>query len=228
MKIINTKNIELKEIYGPAVAVDTVLFCIDQKKLKVLLIKINQGPYAGKWALPGGLVQLNETLDEAAKRVLFQKTNIGDIHLEQLYSFGDLTRDSRGRIVSVAYFALVPDSQTYSLKTMDYYDQISWKEIDLLPALAFDHKKIIEYALERLQSKLEYTNIVYSLLPKQFTLTQLQFVYEIITGQPVDKRNFRKKIIGLNLVKSTGKVQKYEAHRPAELYQFTQRKLIEI
>lgn len=226
MRIANKQASKLKVIYGPAVAVDAVLFAIKQKQLKVLLIKINNGSYKDKWAVPGGLVQLEETLDDAAKRVLFQKTNIGDIHLEQLYSFGELERDVRGRVVSVAYFALVSNSQNFKLKTTPYYSEIAWWPVRNLLPMAFDHKKIIEYAFKRLKAKIEYSNIAYSLLPKEFTLTELQKIYEIILGRKIDKRNFRKKILALGLVKKTGKKEKGEAHRPAQLYQFSKRELV--
>jgi len=225
MKIINTEATQLKEIYGPAVAVDAVLFSIINNQLKVLLIQIKKDPYKDNWALPGGLVQLNETLDQAAKRVLFKKTNLGNIHLEQLYSFGDLNRDIRGRIVSIAYFALINLPQTYQLKTSELYTDINWKSVDKLPSMAFDHKKIIEYALIRLKAKIEYSNIAYSLLPENFTLTKLQEVYEIISKNKLDKRNFRKKMIGLGLVEKTKETEKNLPHRPARLYRFSEREL---
>lgn len=228
MEIINTKHQKAKIIHGPAVAIDAVLFTIEQEQLKVLLIKINSGPYQDKWAIPGGLVQLEETLDEAAKRVLFQKTNIGDIHLEQLYSFGDLERDIRGRSVSIAYFALIDNPQNFKLKTTPYYSEIAWWPVRNLPPMAFDHRQIVDYALRRLRAKLEYSNIVYSLLAPEFTLTDLQRVYEIVLGKKVDKRNFRKRVAMLGLVKKTGKKEKGEAHRPAQLYRFTKRELIYI
>ncbi len=226
MKIINQKAQELKVIYGPAVAVDTVLLTVGKNKLRVLLIKIKNGLYQDKWALPGGLVSLTETLDEAAKRVLFQKTNIGDIHLEQLYSFGDLERDIRGRVISVAYFALINDLRKFKIKTTPFYSEISWYNVKNLPSMAFDHQKIINYALERLKSKIEYTNIAYSLLPKEFTLTELQSVYEVILGRKLDKRNFRKKMNSLALIEKTGEKQEGKSHRPAELYKFTKRGLV--
>lgn len=225
MKIINQRAKKLKVIYGPAVAVDAVLFTIDNNHLKVLLIRINSGPYKNKWVLPGGLVKLNETLDDAAKRVLFQKTNIGEIHLEQLYSFGELKRDIRGRVISVAYFALVSSPKNYKVKTTSYYSEITWQKIKKLPPMAFDHREIIKYALERLKAKIEYTNIVYSLLSKEFTLTELQKTYEIILGKKLDKRNFRKRVVSLGLVEKTGKKKKGEPHRPAMLYRFAERKL---
>ena len=226
MKIVNKEASKFKVIYGPAVAVDAVLFTIKEDQLNVLLIKISKGSYKDKWAVPGGLVQLDETLDAAAKRALFQKTNIGDIHLEQLYSFGDLKRDTRGRVISVAYFALIGNPRNYKLKTAPYYSEIAWWQVRKLPAMAFDHRQIVKYALERLKAKIEHTNIAYSLLPKGFTLTELQRTYEIILGRRIDKRNFRKKIIALGLVKKTGKKQKGKPHRPAQLYRFSKRELI--
>lgn len=228
MRIINKKDKDARVIYGPAVAVDAVLFAIEQEQLKALLIKINSGPYKDKWAVPGGLVKFEESLDDAAKRVLFQKTNIGDIHMEQLYTFGDPHRDIRGRSVSVAYFALAPNSHTFNLRTTPYYSEITWWPVKNLPTMAFDHQKIIDFAFRRLKSKLEYTNIAYSLLPKEFTLSELQQVYEVILGEKLDKRNFRKKIISLGLVKKTQRKQKGEAHRPAQLYQFSKRELMVI
>lgn len=224
MEIQNSKTTE-KVILGPAVAVDAVLFTVTQEQLKVLLIKLSTGPYSGHWALPGGLVQLEESLDEAAKRALFQKANIGDIHLEQLYTFGSLDRDIRGRVISVAYFSLVPNVRVYEVKTPPRYSEIAWCAVAKLPPMAFDHQQIISYAYQRLQSKLEYSNIVYSLLPKEFTLTQLQQVYEIILDRRVDKRNFRKKILSLGLIDETGHEVKGEPHRPAKLYQFLERKI---
>ncbi len=226
MRIVNQKASKLKVIYGPAVAVDAALLTIDQEQLKALLIKISKGFYKDKWALPGGLVKLNETLDNTAKRVLFQKTNIGNFHLEQLYSFGKLKRDIRGRVISVAYFALVNNSQDFKIKTTSYYSEISWWPVKNLPVMAFDHQKITKYALKRLKAKIEYTNIAYSLLPKEFALTELQKIHEIVLGWKIDKRNFRKKIVSLGLVEKTGKKQKGENHRPAELYRFTKRQLI--
>lgn len=222
-----TNNFKQKnQLNAPSVAVDAVLFTIEKGKLLVLLIKISEGIYKGIWALPGGSIGLEESLDGAAKRILFQKTNVNSVHLEQLYSFGDLQRDLRKRVVSVAYFALVNDSKKTRLKTTPYYSGVGWYPIENLPELAFDHKEMIELALQRLRSKLEYTNIAYSLLPENFTLTDLQQVYEVILDRKIDKRNFRKRMLTLGLVESVGKKQTGEAHRPARLYKFSERKLV--
>lgn len=210
----------------PKIAVDAVLFSVDKDQLKTLLIKLKDGPYKNRWCLPGGLVGINESLDEAAKRVLFQKANISGIYLEQLCSFGEPKRDIRSRSISVAYFALVDNLYRFKVKTTSYYSEISWWPVKNLPEMAFDHKKIIETAKQRLQTKIEYSNIAYSLLPKEFTLSQLQKVYEIILERKLDKRNFRKWISSLGVVEKLGKKLMGEAHRPAQLYKFSERKLI--
>jgi 8-oxo-dGTP diphosphatase len=212
-------------IAGPAVAVDVLLFAIREETLQTLLIKISVPPYDGKWALPGGLVRLTETLDQAVERVLKEKAGIKDVYLEQLYSFGDLDRDSRSRSISVAYFALI-DSDKFELKTSELYSDIGWHSIGKLPELAFDHKKIIEYGVERLRAKLEYTNIAYGLLPKEFTLSRLQQIYEIILGKTLDKRNFRKRIKQLDILEPTDKFSTGTAKRPAGLYRFKKRDLV--
>ncbi len=225
MKIkTNNSPHKLEIIIGPAVATDVLIFTIRDGKLNVLLIKIASGPYKNKWALPGGLVQIDETLDMAAKRVLREKAGIRGVYLEQLYAFSGLNRDVRGRVISVAYFALV-DSDKFNLKTMEkYYLDIDWHAVNSLPPLAFDHKEIIKYGHNRLKGKLEYTNIAYGLLPREFTLPEMQKVYEIILGQKLDKRNFRKKIKLLNIIEPTGKI-KHVRTRPAKLYRFKKRQL---
>lgn len=210
----------------PRIAVDAVLFSIDKKKLKVLLIKIKQGQYKDKWCLPGGQIEYRESLEDAVKRILFQKTNITGVYLEQLYTFGDPERDIRSRSVSVAYFALVNDPEIFKIQTTPYYSDIEWKDIAELPELAFDHKEIIKTAHERLKAKINYSNIVYSLLPTEFTLTQLQSVYEIILQEKLDKRNFRKKITAIGMVEKSNKRLVGQPFRPAQLFHFTQRKLI--
>lgn len=226
MKILNTKDESRQIITGPSVAVDSVLFVVEQDQLKVLLIKIKSGPYKEMWALPGGLVGLEETLDDAAQRVLFQKTNVKDIYLEQLCTFGDTNRDIRGRSVSVAYFALVNNLNSFKIKTTPFYSEIAWFPIKALPAMAFDHEEIINYAWKRLKAKVGYSNIVYSLLPEEFTLTEMQRVYEIILGEPIDKRNFRKRILSLGMVEVTGKRKEGDPHRPAKLFHFSKRELV--
>lgn len=214
----------------PKVAVDLIIFTVNDQKLQVALVKMKKKPFTGMWAFPGGLVRLGESLDDAARRELKEKTGLANVYLEQLYTFGDPKRDPYSHVVSVAYFALIP-SERVTLKTAEEkYSAIGWFPADLLPSLAYDHKKMAVYALLRLRWKLEYTNVVYSLLPRFFTLGTLQRVYEIILGKSFDKRNFRKKIIALGLVRRTRKIKSGGVHRPARIYEFTARKpkIIEI
>lgn len=208
-----------KSFEHPIPAVDVAIFTVDEEELKVLLIKMKKKPFKDCWAAPGGLVRTEESVDQAAKRSLYSKTGVKNVFLEQLYTFGRIDRDPFGRVVSVAYFALIP-SKGLSLKTTEEYGGVEWFRVNKLPKLAYDHKEIIEMAADRLRAKLEYTNIVCNLLPKEFTMTEMQKTYEIILGRKLDKRNFRKKIMSLNLIKKTNKKTIGEAHRPASLYKF--------
>jgi 8-oxo-dGTP diphosphatase len=201
--------------------VDAVLFSIAEGALKALLVKIKKGPFAGSWAFPGGLVQVGESLDDAARRELYEKTGVQDLYLEQLYTFGDAQRDPTAHTVAVAYFALVPDPGR-TLHSGDKYADIGWFPVRKLPQLAYDHNAIAAYALQRLQAKLGYTNIVYSLLPREFTLAEIQEIYEVIVNRKLDRRNFRRKILALGLLKPLPKTRR-GAHRPATLYTFTRR-----
>ena len=202
-------------------AVDAVLFALSEGTLKALLVKIKKGVFAGRWAFPGGLVQLGETLDDAARRELYEKTGVQDLYLEQLYTFGDARRDPTAHTVAVAYFALVPDPGQV-LRRGEKYADIGWFPVRALPPLAYDHNAIAAYALQRLQAKLSYTNIVYSLLPREFTLAEIQRIYEVILAQQLDRRNFRRKILALGLLKPLPKTRR-GAHRPATLYTFIRR-----
>ena len=204
------------------IATDIAIFTIKDQELNVLLIKMKKEYFRGLWAVPGGLVKPTESVDSSAKRNLFEKTKMKDVYLEQLYTFGSVDRDPYGKVVSVAHFALIPDSGI-KLKTSKDYDDIDWFSINRLPKLAYDHDEIIHFAVDRLRGKLTYTNIVYSLLPEEFTLSELQRIYEIILSKKLDKRNFRKKIISLKFVSKTDKKTFGKAHRPANLYRFTQR-----
>lgn len=204
------------------VAVDVAIFTIKDNALKVILIQMKKKPFTGMWAFPGGLIDSRESLDEAARRELKQKTGVNNVYLEQLYTFGDPKRDPYWRVVSAAYFSLI-SSDGVSIKTIEKYSDIRWFDINKLPKLAYDHRKIAKYALLRLRWKLEYTNIVYSLLPRYFTLSELERVYEIILGRALDRRNFHRKIKSLNIVKPTTKRQTGK-HRPAVLYEFVTRK----
>lgn len=212
MKKINQK------LEKPQIAVDAVVFAIINDDLKVLLIKRGVKPFKNKWALPGGRILKNESLEKAVVRELEEETGVKNVYLEQLYTFGEPHRDPRGRVISVAYFALI--NKIPQLKSATDAIAVNWFSVKKLPPLAFDHKKIISYALKRLRWKLEYTNIVHNLLPKLFTLSELQRIYEIILGKKIDKRNFRKKILSLNLIKPTHQLKKNVSYRPPQLWKF--------
>lgn len=208
------------------VTVDTVIFSIDNNELKVLLAKRPIEPFKNRWSLPGGFITKNETAAKAAKRVLRQKTGFGNGYLEQLFTFDGLRRDSRGRVISIAYFALTPSREIKLAKNSG--SLIALFSIKKLPVLAFDHKTIVQCAVRRLRAKLEYTNAAYSLLPYRFTFGQLQKTYEIILDRELDKRNFRKKFGLLGLIKPTGRSNASVSHRPAQLYQFVSRQPAEL
>ena len=210
-----------KEFWSGGLTVDAVIFTVDDGKLKVLLINRSQQPFKGNWTLPGGFLKKGEELPLAAARVLKDKTGVRDAYLEQLYTFDKKGRDPRGQIVTVVYFALAPGD-----KIQKFIDtkEANLFSVNRLPKLGFDHGKIIKYAAERLRYKLEYTNIVFSLLPQYFTLGQLQKVYEAILGIRLDKRNFLKKFLSLSLIKPTKKVFSSGRQRPARLYQFVSNK----
>lgn len=205
-------------------AVDAAIFSVKDGELCVLLIQMKKKPFTGKWALPGGLLEDDETAEAAARRILSMQTGVGKAHLEQLMTFDAPERDPFGRVISVAYLALVP-AEGVSLQTTDKYSDVRWWPVRQLPSLAYDHATIAATALGRLRSKLQYTNIVWSLLPEEFPLSRLQETYERILGRKLDKRNFRKRLLGLGLVRSTGRKERGGAHRPAELFRFVSRKL---
>ena len=201
-------------------AVVVVIFTVRQDGLSVLLIERAAEPCPGQWALPGGVLQPGESLDSAAIRKLADETGVSDVFLEQLYTF-DRLGDGWADIV-VTYFALVDFARTRLRAELSW--QPAWHPVRRLPPLAFENERIIAYAEERLRNKLEYTNVVYSLLPQRFTLTQMQHVYETILGEALDKRNFRRRVVGLGIVQETGAMVKQGAHRPAMLYEFVSRR----
>jgi len=200
------------------VAVDIVIFTIQERKLRVLLVKRGIPPFAGLFAIPGGFVLDNESLDEAALRELKEETGVADVYLEQLYSFGDSGRDPRGRVISVAYFALIAADHSQLAAGSDAADAQWWAVRDL-PDLAFDHRKILDYSLERLRNKLEYTTVGFQLLPKRFSLGDLQEVYEAVLDKKLDKRNFRRKLELLKILRPTREFR-HGGRRPARLYEF--------
>jgi len=207
----------------PALTVDCVVFGLDEDELKVALIQRAQKPFQGKWALPGGFVKMDETLDEAARRELEEETGLSKIFLEQLFTFSAVDRDPRERVVSVAYYALVNLADHQVNAASDAQDA-AWFGVHDVPSLAFDHAEILEMALERLRGKLSYQPIGFELLPKKFTLRQLQHLYELVLERALDKRNFRKKVLATGLLIETDEMEKDVAHRAARLYRFDERK----
>lgn len=216
----------------PLVTVDVLVFTVAKNKsqkqpndLKIALVKRAIPPFKGKWALPGGFVKENEPLEDAAKRELKEEAGVRNVYLEQLYTFGNPERDPRTRVITVAYFALVP-ADTISLSAATDVSEAQWFPIKNLPELAFDHKKIIQTGVERLRSKIGYSNIAYGLLPQKFRLSDLQKVYEAILGHKLDKRNFRRKMLSLGLLEETGQKDKSGPGRPALLYRFGTKEVV--
>ncbi len=204
----------------PALTVDCVVFGLDEQDiLKVMLIKRRLPPFKGEWALPGGFVRVDESLDAAARRELQEETGIEDVFLEQLYSFGAVDRDPRERVVTVAYYALV-NLGDHTIHAATDASEAGWFSLDNLPSLAFDHSSILEVAINRLKGKVRYEPIGFELLPQKFTLSQLQRLYETVLGQPLDKRNFRKKFLKMDLLIELNETQTGVSHRAARLYQF--------
>ncbi len=208
---------DLDRFERPALTVDVVLLGASQDALWTLLVRRAEPPFAGEWALPGGFVNLDEDLEEGARRELEEETGVSGVYLEQLYTFGRPDRDPRERVITVAYYALIP-TDTVEIRAASDAEGVSWFGMHELPELAFDHEEILAMAHRRLTDKLDYSTIAFQFMPKTFTLSELQHVYELILGQELDKRNFRKRILGLGLVKPTGKERKSGAHRPARLY----------
>ncbi|MCY1018608.1 NUDIX hydrolase [Pyxidicoccus sp. MSG2] len=207
----------------PALTVDCVVFGQDEDDLKVLLIRRGVEPYAGRWALPGGFVRMEESLDAAARRELEEEAGIRPGHMEQLYTFGDPGRDPRGRVVTVAYFALVKLSD-HTLHAATDAREAAWFSVWDAPKLAFDHADVLATALQRLKGKVRYQPIGFELLPPKFTLTQLQRLYEVILERQLDKRNFRKKILAMDLLEELDEVEQDVSHRAARLYRFDHKK----
>ncbi len=200
-----------------SVTVDVVLFTIRDRRLQVLLVTRLIKPFANRYALPGGFVLQNEALDDAAVRELREETGVDKVYLEQLYTFGDPRRDPRGRVITVAYYALVPNTQ--ALRAGTDAAEAAWFPVNDMPLLAFDHRKIVEYAHIRLRNKLDYTNVGFELLPRKFTLTDLQRVHEAILAEPLDKRNFRRKMAQKGIVKPLGEYLE-TGRKPAQLFRF--------
>ena len=202
----------------PRITVDVVIFGLGDESLQVLLVTGRPGAYQGRWAIPGGFLGERESLKEAAARKLEEETGLTDLFLEQLYTFGEPPRDPSQRVITVAYYAVAPANAMRCVDSAQA-DRVRWWPCDALPELAWDHAEIVDYALTRLRYKLEYTAVGFELLPETFTLSELQAAYEIVLGEPLDKRNFRRKILSADVIEPTAEYRLGEG-RPARLYRY--------
>jgi len=217
------KEVDLHKIKKPGVAVDVIILTIENDDLKIGLIKRQDDPYFGKNALPGRFVRYNEKILDTAKQALKLKGNVNPerVYLKQLHTFGDdLIRDTRIRTISIVYYGLIPRTKVHLGKESLF----TWHSVYDLPKLAFDHERIIKYALDIIRDQLFDSKLIFKILPKEFTLTELQTAFEIILDSKLDKRNFRKKINELYVLKDLDKKKSEGAHRPAKLYSFVKKK----
>ena len=221
------ENYDPTKFDRPSVTVDVVIFSLADDALQVLLIKRESPPFSQMWAIPGSFIKMDESLEEAAVRALADETGVEDVYTEQLYTFGKPGRDPRTRVITVAYFALVPHDAIHHKAGRDA-SETSWFAVSKLPSLAFDHAEIVEYAYRRLRYKLEYTSVGFQLLPDVFTLTELQKAYEIILSEQLDKRNFRRKILAAEILEETGEKKKDGEGRPAMLYRYREDAVAEV
>lgn len=208
-------------------SVDAVVFGYEEGNISVLLIKRKYDPFKGQWAIPGGFVINNESLEEAVERELFEETGIKINYLEQLYTFGKPDRDPRGRVVSIAYFGLVRPN-AFKLYASTDAEQAQWFNINDLPKLSFDHKEILKTAIERLQGKITYEPIGFELLDKKFPFSDLEKLYTTLLGREIDRRNFRKKIVGLNVLDELDEKVSKGSGRPANLFQFNKKRYFQL
>lgn len=216
---------EVLPVFNSAVSIDCVLFGFDGGELKILLIERNEEPFKDWWALPGYLIGDNESLDQSASRILHELTGLTDVYMEQYYAFGEVGRHPQGRVVTIAYYAMLRLGGDKILKPLtNYVKKAQWININELPKLAFDHQYIFDKGLEKIKRRIKHLPIAFELLPEKFTLTQVQNVYELILGKKLDKRNFRKKILSFGVLKELDEKQKGVSFRAATLYKFDKRK----
>lgn len=220
---INTGLKQIDSYFKSAFSVDCVIFGFDGKDLKVLLVKCLDENYLGQTALIGDLVDPKEDLDEAAYRILKNRTGLSDVYLEQVKAFGRVSRHPTGRVITVAYYSLINIEQ-YQENSASYHNQASWMNVQEVGELAFDHNEIVEASRDSLKNKVLTHPVGFNLLSEKFTLTELQNLYEAILDKPLDKRNFRKKIISMNVLVDLEEMQKDVPHRPARLYSFDEKR----
>jgi 8-oxo-dGTP diphosphatase len=217
--VLDAPSYSLKPFFVSAVSVDIVIFGFENKSLRVLLVQRGVEPYMNRWALPGEMVKANENLDAAADRVLFELTSMNEVYLEQVASFGAPERHPAGRAFTVAYYSLIGTS-AHPVSPNGWAKHAQYFDINELPDLAFDHADVLNACLERLRERVRMRPIGFELLPRTFSLSDLQNLYESILGETLDKRNFRKKILSMGIVEDTGDLQSNVNHRPAKLYRF--------
>lgn len=205
-----------------ALSIDCVIFGFKDSKLFVLLVKHVQGSTKGQWALPGGWIKYNESIDQAAYRLLTAQTAVSKIYLEQFYTFGEVNRYPDRRVITVCYYALV-NIEDFVLHAGNTVSEVKWFHIKQIPPMAFDHNNILELCFKFLKHKVQHEPIGFNLLPKKFTLLQIQMLYEAILNKKLDKPNFRRKLINMNLLVACREKQKKVAHRAATLYSFDKR-----
>lgn len=206
-------------------SIDCVIFGFDDGELKILLIERNEEPFKDWWALPGYIVEQDESIDHAAERILYELTGLRDIYMDQFYTFGDVNRHPQGRVITVAYYAMIRLNGNKELRPVsNYVSKAVWTSVNDIPQLAFDHEKIFSRGFEKIRNKISYQPIAFELLPEKFTLTQLQQLYEVILSKKLDKRNFRKKMLNYGILKELDEKQKGVSYRAAKLYKFDKRK----
>ncbi|MEO0732922.1 MAG: NUDIX domain-containing protein [Bacteroidota bacterium] len=210
---------KLNQYFKSAFTVDNVIFGFDEGKLKILLIRRNEDPFADHWALPGYFVREDEALSDAAQRVLREMTGMENVYLKQLHTFGAPRRHSSGRVITVAYYSLVKVAD-FKPRAAGVAQDVTWHTVDELTELAFDHLEIVRVALQQLKKSIRTRPVGFELLPPAFTLTELQHLYEAVWETKLEKRNFRKKILSMGLLRDLNRVQEGVAHRPAKLYAF--------
>ena len=215
----SSEHYTLEPFFVSAISVDNVIFGFGAGSLRVLLVERGVEPFAGMWALPGEMAEPDETLDTAAGRVLRELTGLEDVYLEQVASFGEPGRHPAGRVVTVAYYSLIRE-QPQAVAPQGWARRAGYFAIDELPEIAFDHLDILHRCLERLRERVRTRPVGFELLPKRFSLSDLQALYESVLGEPLDKRNFRKKILAMGVLRDTGELQAGVSHRPAKLYRF--------
>ena len=211
--------------FDSAFSIDCVIFGFEAGELKVLLIERNEEPFKDWLALPGNLVENDESIEDAATRILYELTGLRDMHMEQFHTFGEVHRHPQGRVITVAYYALIRIIGQKEVKPITQYAKKAlWHAVNDLPKLGFDHSEIFETSIQKLRRRLSYQPIAFELLPEKFTLTQLQLLYEAILNKKLDKRNFRKKMLSYGFLKELDEKQKGVSYRAAKLYKFDRRK----